>query len=96
MGLDIAFSDHHLDVETLKEFGSVIRAIGSGSGDSPTRFWAFIQYVSEHHPSILKVELKPEMKGKVEDALRGVELPSVTLRQSGIDRPRAREPDDTA
>src|SRR5262245_35535760 len=76
MGLDIAFSDHYLDLETLKEFGRVVRAIQSSSGDLPTRFWAFIHYVSEHHPSILKVDLKPEMKAKVVEALRGVTLPS--------------------
>ncbi len=61
MGLDIAFSDHHYDVETLKEFGGIIRAIHSASDDPPTRFWAFMHYVSEHHPGILKVNLKPEV-----------------------------------
>ena len=96
MGLDIAFSDHHLDVETLKEFGSVIRAIQSGSGDQTTRFWAFVQYVSEHHSSILKVDLKPEAKVKIAEALRGVELPSVTLRESPIHRHRTKKPDDGA
>ena len=94
MGLDIAFSDHHLDVETLKEFGGVIRAIQSGGGDPSTRFWAFIHFVSEQHPSILKVDLKPEMKVKVAEALRGVTLPPVTVRESPIHRHRAREPED--
>ncbi len=94
MNLDIAFSDHNYEIETLKEFGGVIRAIHAASDDPPTRFWAFIHYVSEHHPSILKVDLKPEMKTKVAEALRGVALPSVTLRESPIHRHRAREPDD--
>jgi len=94
MGLDIAFSDHHYDVETLKEFGGVIRAIHSATDDPQTRFWAFIQYVSEHHPSILKVDLKPEMKARVTDALHSVAFPSVTLRESGVRRHRGREPND--
>ena len=94
MGLDIAFSDHHYDVETLKEFGSVIRAIQTTSDDPRTRFAAFLHFVSEHHPSIFKVDLKPEMKAKVTDALHGFVLPSVTLRESAIHRHRAREPND--
>ena len=88
MGLDIAFSDHHYDIETLKEFGGVIRAIQSASNDPPTRFWAFIHYVSGHHPSILKVELKPEMRAPVENVLRAVVLPPVTIREPPIHRHR--------
>jgi len=94
MGLDIAFSDHHYDVETLKEFGNVIRAIQPACDDPPTRFWAFIHYISEHHPSILKVDLKPESRIKVDNVLRRVVLPQVTLRPSPADRHRAREPDN--
>jgi hypothetical protein len=96
MGLDIAFSDHNYDVETLKEFGGVIRAIHSASGDPPTRFWAFIHYISEHHPSILKVDLKPEVRAKVTDILSGVVLPPVTLRESPSHRNKARESNDDA
>ena len=99
MRLDIGFSDHHYKVETLKEFGGVIRAIHAASDDPATRFGAFIHYVSENHSSILKVDLAPEMKAKVTDALRGVALPSVTLRESAIHRYhryRAREPNDDA
>jgi len=94
MMVDIAFSDHHLDVETLKEFGGVIRAIQSGTGDPRSRFWAFIHYVSEHHPGVLTVNLNPEMKAKVEEVLRGVVLPSVNVRASPIHRHRTKEPDD--
>ncbi|HHY84553.1 MAG TPA: hypothetical protein GYA07_03325 [Verrucomicrobia bacterium] len=96
MGLDIAFSDHHLDVETLREFGSVIRAIEGSGADPSTRFWAFLDYVSEHHPGILRAELEPEMKAKVTEALRGVALPKVTLRESPIRRHRAGGRDDDA
>jgi hypothetical protein len=92
MGIDIAFSDHHYDIETLKEFGNVIKAIQPASVEPPTRFWAFIHYVSEHYPSILKVDLKPEARTKLDNVLRGVSLPPVTLRPSPAHRHRAREP----
>src|SRR3989442_9134470 len=96
MGLDIAFSDHNYDVETLKEFGSVIRAIHSATDEPPTRFWAFIHYVSEHHPSILKVDLKPEMQARVTEVLRSVVLPLVTVHESPIHKHKARESNDDA
>lgn len=89
--LDIAFSDHFLDVETLKEFGAVIRQIHAACDDPPTRFWAFIQYVSEHHPKIMNIDLEPEMKAKVSNVLRGVALPPVTLRESPAFRLYRRE-----
>jgi hypothetical protein len=94
MGLDIAFSDHHYGVETLKEFGNVIKAIQPASGDPATRFWAFIRHVSERYPSILKVDLKSEVKTKIDNVLHGVSLPPVTLRPSPAQRHRAREPDN--
>ncbi len=82
MGLDIVFSDHHYHVDTLKEFGAVIRTIHAATNDPATRFWAFIQYVSEHHPDILKVALKPADQAKAAEVLRGVAFPPVKLRKS--------------
>lgn len=81
MSLDIAFSDHRMDVQTLEEFGEVVRAIEKVEGDPRLKFWAFIEYVSQHHPTILHVELKPEVKADIEQLLEGVVLPEVTLRE---------------
>ncbi len=89
MGLDIQFSDHHYDVETLKEFGNVIRAIQGACNDPATRFWTFLEYVSEHHPNILSVQLKPEAKAKAAEILSGLALPPVTLRESAGHRFKA-------
>jgi len=82
MDLDIAFSDHNYDVVTLKEFGSVVRLISSATEDPPLRFWSFLHYISENHPSILRVELEPELKTEIAATLSKVVLPPVTLRQS--------------
>jgi hypothetical protein len=100
MQLDIEFSDHNYDVETLREFGGVIRAINSATTEPPIRFWAFIHYVSEHHPSILNTELRPEILAQVTEVLRGVALPPVTIRGAPIMslrlKLRGRESDDDA
>jgi hypothetical protein len=96
MGLDIAFSDHNYDVETLGEFGSIVKVIHSATDEPSTQFWAFLHYVSEHHPSILQVDLKPEIQAKVTEVLRGVVLPPVTIRESPIRKHKSRESNDDA
>ena len=50
ISLDIAFSDHHMAVESLEEFGAVVRAIRQVCEDDQLRFWSFIYYVSTRHP----------------------------------------------
>lgn len=81
MELDIAFNDHNCAVETLHEFGAVIRCIGTEAKDPETRFWTFIHYVSNNHPSILKAEPQPHLRDEVERVLRSIVLPAVTLRE---------------
>lgn len=80
--LDIAFSDHHLEKETLKEFGAVVVAIHSASDEPDLCFWTFMHYVSTKHSSILQIKLEPEMQSRVESLLATIELPPVTLRDS--------------
>jgi hypothetical protein len=82
MGLDIAFSDHNMAKQALEEFGAVVAAIHRASEDAELCFWTFIRYVSKNHPSILHVDLKPEMLARVEALLKGIDLPCVTLRAS--------------
>ncbi len=80
LALDIAFSDHHLHVDTLKEFGAVLKVLRNASSNQDLCRWAFLHYVSTHHNSILSVALSPERAGDVEALLRRVILPEVTLR----------------
>ena len=82
MQLDIAFSDHHMGKDSLYELGAAIAAIHEESSDDELCFWTFIHYVSINHPSLLGVDLKPELKATCEDLLQRVALPEVTLRPS--------------
>ena len=97
MSLDIAFSDHHLDLKTLEELGQVVRALratcqAAGAGDD-VAFWSFISYVSSNHPSILTANPPPELATRVDDVLRRTTLPTVVLHKShtrGISGPETR------
>jgi hypothetical protein len=80
MNLDIAFSDHNMARETLEEFGSVVAALHRATNDDQTCFWAFMHFVSKNHPSILGVQLEPDVLARVGPLVAGLQLPAVTLR----------------
>ncbi|MGV3664309.1 MAG: hypothetical protein ACO1TE_29325 [Prosthecobacter sp.] len=82
MSLDITFSDHQYSDETLAEFGGVIKAIGEVSQDPYERFWAFLQYVSTYHPSILAITLEGDMPARIKRVLDAITLPPVTVKPS--------------
>jgi hypothetical protein len=81
MQLDIAFSDHHLAVETLREFGEVVRAIRRVCEDDNLCFWTFICYVSTNHSSLLGVNMPPEQQERCREVLARAEPPPVTVRE---------------
>jgi hypothetical protein len=82
MNLDIAFSDHHMAVETIEEFGEVVRSIRRVCEDDRLRFWSFIFFVSSDHPDILQVELDPEAAGRCAEVLARANPPPVVVRES--------------
>ena len=82
INLDIAFSDHHIAVETIKDFGEVVRAIRRECDDDGLRFWSFIAFVSSHHPEILQVDLDPEISARCADVLERADPPLVAVRES--------------
>jgi hypothetical protein len=88
MSLDIAFSDHSYSEETLSELGNVIKAIRGASPDDPQeRYWAFLQYVSTYHPSILSIRLEDDMAARVARILDAISIPPITLKDSWRNRP---------
>lgn len=87
MALDIAFSDHHIAVETIKELGEVVRAIQRVCDDDELRFWSLIAFVSTNHPEILNVDLNPEAAARCQDVLARASPPPVTMREPFGARP---------
>ena len=79
--LDIAFSDHHMSVETIQGFGRVIKAIRMVCEDDALCFWSFISFVSTHHSDILSVELAPEMSQRCDKVLARASPPEVTVEE---------------
>ena len=80
--LDIAFSDHHFPRESLAKLGEVVAAINTQSDDQAMCFWTFIHYVSVNHPSVLDVDLTPEVQSQAEALLAGLTLPEFTLESN--------------
>ena len=86
LNLDIAFSDHHISVETIEAFGAVVRAIRRVCEDDELRFWSFVSYVSSHHPEILSVDLASQQRERCAEVLARANPPPVTIRESGSAR----------
>ncbi|MES2461879.1 MAG: hypothetical protein V4671_14945 [Armatimonadota bacterium] len=79
MEIDILFSDHWMDIKSLKQFGTVIRTINNASPREDLRQAAFLLYISEYHPSVLRYDLTAEFVPVVRDFLSGLTLPTVEL-----------------
>ena len=91
--LAITFSEHHFEVETLEEFGKVIKAINQVCDDRELARWCFIKYVSRNHPEILELRLPPYLSAKTFQVLQNLDLPGVTLRE-GPDRRASSDTED--
>jgi hypothetical protein len=81
INLDIAFSDHHLAVKTLEEFGAVVKAIRQVCEEDELRFWSFIHYVSSRHPEVLRADIPDEERERCAEVLARANPPPVLLRK---------------
>ena len=86
INLDIAFSDHRMSVATLGAFGEVVRAVRRVCDDDQLRFWAFIRYVSVHHPDVLGVELPADQRAACDAVLARAHPPPVVVEESAMRR----------
>lgn len=82
INLDIVFSDHNYAVETLGEFGEVVKAIHRVCDDSELCFDAFIYFVSLNHSDILGITLDPVQESRCIDVLEKAKPPKVTVKPS--------------
>ena len=81
MNVDIAFSDHRLSEACLEALGGVIRQITPFAPDPADRFWSFMRYVSINHPSILRIELKPDAAKRCDDILAKASPAAVVIEK---------------
>ena len=81
--LDILFSDHNFTVSTLENLGTVIKEIHLHCDNPDKCLWAFIHYISQKHPEILRVDLEPEAKQELQIVLDDCYLPVVRIVKKG-------------
>ncbi len=82
MGLDIAFSEHHMSGGSIEGFGKVIRAINQVCDDESPRAKSFIRYVSNEHSDILTMDLPPNEAAECDEVLKRAQPPKVTVEES--------------
>ncbi len=84
--IDIMFSDHTISTNALRDLGVVVKAIHEVSDDPVECYWAFFQYVSVNHPSILTITLEDDMPQRVCRILDTITLPVPTPKKSFFSR----------
>jgi hypothetical protein len=62
-------------VEQLRFFAAVLKAIRSATDDEVAIFWAFLQYVSSHHPGVLSRVVPSAHAERVAAVYRRVQWP---------------------
>ena len=82
MGLDIAFSDHHMSGGSIEGFGKVIRATNHVCDAESVRARSFIRYVSNEHSDILTIDLPPDKAAESDEVLKRARPPKVTVEES--------------
>lgn len=83
VNLDIFFSDHSLEPETIEALGRIIGRINAAYSDPALRFWIFIRYFTQQAPELMQAKV-PERLGigaQVEDALQALALPPVEIKR---------------
>lgn len=75
--LDIAFSDHNLAPQTLSALGGIIRQINAVENDKEIRYWAFLKYINDTMPQILRITVSPEMADKIAQNTQSLQFPSI-------------------
>jgi hypothetical protein len=85
MQLAIVFSDHHMSLNTLHNFGYVMKRIASVSRNDAERLFAFLKYVEDNYPGILgKVNLPDPHRERVTQIIRQLNLPVFRI-EPGLD-----------
>jgi hypothetical protein len=79
ISLDILFTDHKFSVETLSEFGDVIKAISSASDDDALGFSAFLLYISNNYKEILTVNYDDQKTALCDALLEKANVPLITI-----------------
>jgi hypothetical protein len=87
--LDITFSDQVFTVETLREFGDFVQTLHALTERREVQFWAFMQFLTEEHPSILTADTPVELRPMVTELLAHVGTPAITVQRV----PSRTEPD---
>lgn len=82
MELDIAFSDHNIAEESLRDLGEVVAHFQAKTDDPGVAFWAFIRFISEQHDSILSAQVPSEFIDQVSAIYVDAELPKLNLKPS--------------
>lgn len=89
--INLAFTDHHLDVSTLEEFGRVIKHLNAIAPDQESALMSFFRLITERHPELIYNVTTPNLEEKAGAVLHLASVPEIKITDSSRN---LREADD--
>jgi hypothetical protein len=81
-GAYLAFTDHHLDVSTLEEFGRVIKHLNAIAPDQESALMSFFRLITERHPDLIYNVTTPDLAEKAGAVLHLAGVPEIKITDS--------------
>ncbi|MEX2603650.1 MAG: CpXC domain-containing protein, partial [Gracilimonas sp.] len=78
---EIFLSDHYLSVDTLKEFGRVIKRLSIVANDKPEAYWAFMYLLSEYYPEIIFADVPKAFRVSSKILLKDLDLDPIVIKK---------------
>jgi hypothetical protein len=79
----LLFTDHNFSVQTLNNFGEIMKIISTAFPDVEERSTAFLKYVSDNHPSLVSANMPNEIYRRLGKTMSRLKLPVFELEKAG-------------
>lgn len=81
LNYEIFLSDHYLSLDTLKQFGRVIKRLKIVANDKLEAQWAFLFLLSEYHPEIMFTDVPIDYKTSSKILLKDLYLDPIIMKK---------------
>ena len=91
-GINLAFTDHQLDISTLEEFGRVIKHLNAIAPDQDSALMSFFRLITERHPELIYNVTTPDLEEKAGAVLHLAGVAEIKITDSSRALREAHDP----
>lgn len=81
ISLEHILSDHYLSVDTLKEFGNVIKRLSMVANNKLEGYWAFMYLLSEYYPEIMFTDIPKVFRASSIILIKDMDLNPIVIKK---------------